>query len=660
MNTERASIASAGTRSESAAPAPRRPPLEPMLDRLPAAAYLCDAEGLITYFNAPAVALWGREPKLRDPKDRYCGSFRLFDPQGHAIPHAECWMALALREDRGFNGKEIAIERPDGARVAALAFANPIHADDGRLTGALNLLVDVSEQRRGVDEARQSLENLQLLIDASPVPIVVIDPDPPIVRFWNAAAERLFGWSVEEVVGRPIPIVPEELRTEFAAERMLVARGQALPGVETARMTKSGERVDVSLSAAPLRGSKGVVTGVLLLFSDVTERRRAEQSLREADRAKNEFLSTLAHELRNPLSPIRNATEIMRLRGEPSPELRWALDVIDRQLQHMTRLVDDLLDISRITMNRMELRRQRIELAEILQDAVEASKPLLDECEHRLSVNVDPQIVVDADRDRLAQVVANLLDNAAKYTARGGAIQLSAMRDGTQAVIVVRDSGIGIPRDQLASIFEMFTQLSPPLERGAGGLGIGLTLAKRLVKMHGGTVEARSGGPGRGSEFTIRLPIAEPQRSEDARASVARPVPRTSLRVLVVDDKEDSAKSLAMLLEMTGNQVRVAHDGVAAVREAEQFRPHAMLLDIGMPRMNGYDAARAIRREPWGRDIYLIALTGWGQEIDRLRSREAGFDQHLVKPVAPAEILDRLARLERSLGLELPGRSVDH
>ena len=660
MSSEHARIAAPPVREETGAPPPRRVSLEPMLDRLPAAAYLCDADGLITYFNAAAVLLWGREPRLRHPDDRFCGAYKLFDAEGRPVPPSESWMALALREGREFTGKEIVIERPDGGRVEALAFAQPIYGEDGRLAGAVNVLVDVTERSRSRDEARDSLANMRLLIDASPVPIVVIDPDPPVVRFWNPAAERLFGWKATDVVGRPIPIVPEELRAEFASQRSVVARGDALPGLETQRVTRDGQRVDVSLSAAPLRGKNGVVTAELLLFADVTERRRSERSLQEADRAKNEFLATLAHELRNPLSPIRNATEIMRLRAEPSSDLQWALDVIDRQLQHLTRLVDDLLDVSRITMNRMHLRRERIELEEILRDAVEACQPVLDEHEHRLSVTVDPHMLVEADRDRLAQVVANLLDNAAKYTERGGTIQLSAVREGDTAVVMVRDTGIGIPSDQLGSIFEMFTQLNPPLDRGGGGLGIGLTLAQRLVRMHGGTVEARSAGPGRGSEFTIRLPVAVPERRADSRTAPGRAVPRTSLRVLVVDDKEDSAKSLGMLLEMTGNEVRIAHDGVAAVREAEQFRPHAALLDIGMPRMNGYEAARAIRREPWGRDIYLIALTGWGQEIDRFRSREAGFDQHLVKPVAPAEILERLAWLERSLGVEFPGRSVDH
>jgi PAS domain S-box-containing protein len=639
----------------------RRTRMEPALERLPAAVYLCDADGLITYFNSRAASLWGREPKLRHPDDRYCGSFKLFDAEGRLVPHAECWMALALREGRDFVGKEISIERPDGRRMNALAFANPLYDDQGHVTGAVNVLVDVTAQRQRKVDARESFEALRLVIDASPVPTIVIDPDPPIVRFWSSAAEKLFGWTADEAVGKPVPIVPDDKRAECAGHHALVGRGEALPGAETSRMTKNGRRIDVTLSASPLRDAEGAVSGLLLVFHDATERRRAEHALKEADRAKNEFLATLAHELRNPLSPIRNATEILRLRGDASPELQWALDVIDRQMQHMTRLVDDLLDISRITMNRLQLRKDRVEIGEILQDAVDSCKAHFEEFEHRLSVTVEPSIVVDADRERLAQVVANLLHNAAKYTERGGSVQLSASHEGDVAVIAVRDTGIGIPENQLTSIFDMFTQLNPAIEGAAhGGLGIGLTLAKRLIELHGGTVKARSGGAGRGSEFTIRMPLApEPRKDDLARAS-RRAVPRTALRVLVVDDKEDSAKSLGMLLEMTGNQVRIAHDGVAAVREAAAFRPHAVVLDIGMPRMNGYDAARAIRREAWGRDVYLIALTGWGQEIDRLRSREAGFDQHLVKPVAPAEILERLAALERSLGLGLPGSAVDH
>ncbi|HEX4440909.1 MAG TPA: PAS domain S-box protein [Thermoanaerobaculia bacterium] len=640
---------------------PRRVRLESALSRLPAAAYMCDADGLITYFNSRAAAIWGREPKLNHPDDRFCGSFKLFDADGRPVSHSECWMALALREGRDFNGNAISIERPDGRRVDALAFVNPIFDDQGRVLGALNVVVDITEQRRSHAPAGESVETRQLLIEASPVPIVVIDPDPPIVRFWNPAAQGLFGWTADEVVGKPIPIVPEEKRVESASHRALVARGDSFPNLETYRLTKSGQRVDVSMSAAPLRSATGSIDGVLLLFADLTERKRAERELKEADRAKNEFLATLAHELRNPLSPIRNATEILRLRGAASPELDWALEIIERQMQHMTRLVDDLLDVSRITMNRLELRKERIEIGEIIKDAVEASRPILEQCEHRLTVTADPRVVVDADRERLAQVLANLLHNAAKYTERGGIILLTAARERDNAVIVVRDTGIGIPDDKLATIFEMFTQLNPVFERAQSGLGIGLTLARRLVHLHGGTIEARSAGAGRGSEFTIRIPVAQTRQDEERpRAAAQRALRRTALRVLVVDDKEDSAKSLGMLLEMTGNEVRMAHDGSAAVAEAAAFRPHAVLLDIGMPRMNGYDAARAIRSERWGRDIYLIALTGWGQEIDRFRSREAGFDLHLVKPVAPGEILDRLAALERSLGMEFPGRSVEH
>ena len=650
MSTEPVVSESPGSRGDRPLPT-RRLRLEPMLDSLPAAAYMCDAEGLITYYNARAAAMWGREPRLRHPDDRFCGSYKLFDADGLPVSHSECWMALALREGQGFNAKEISIERPDGERLSALAFANPIYDEAGRISGAINVVVDVGKSRRRPAGSPESLDTLRLVSDASPAPIVVIDADPPLVRFWNPAAEQLFGWSAEEVLGRPLPVVPDEKLIEFASFRSLAVRGESPRGVETQRVTKSGRRVEVSVSGEPLRDEAGTVTGLLLLFVDLTERKRAEQSLKDADHAKNEFLATLAHELRSPLSPIRNAAEILRLRGDSSPELQWALDVIERQMQHMTRLVDDLLDISRITMNRLELRKETVEIGAILEDAVEACKPILDECEHRLSVTVEPDIVIDADRERLAQVVANLLHNAAKYTERGGSIHLSAVRDGEWVVVGVRDSGIGIPADQLTTIFEMFTQLNPTLERVHGGLGIGLTLVKRLVQMHGGTVEARSGGEGRGSDFTIRLPLPEPATREERAATARRAVPRTSLRVLVVDDKQDSANSLALLLEMTGNQVRIANDGVAAVREAAEFRPHAAVLDIGMPRMNGYDAARAIRREEWGHEIYLIALTGWGQEIDRLRSREAGFDQHFVKPVAPSEILERLAWLERSLGL---------
>jgi signal transduction histidine kinase/CheY-like chemotaxis protein len=359
-------------------------------------------------------------------------------------------------------------------------------------------------------------------------------------------------------------------------------------------------------------------------------------SLKESDQRKDEFLAMLAHELRNPLAPIRNATQILRVKGSALPELQWARDVIDRQVQQMTRLVDDLLDLSRINHGRIELRTEQVELATVVNSAVESSRPLIDKRGHALTVTIPPEpIHLEVDLTRLSQVLANLLNNASKYTEQGGCIWLTAERQNDQVVIRVRDTGIGISTELLPRVFEMFKQVDRSLERSEGGLGIGLTLVQRLVEMHGGTVEAHSLGLGKGSEFVLRLPLAVGDKKQQPpsvadRQNAAAPV---SCRILVVDDNQDSADSIAILLRTMGNEVHAAHDGLEAVDAAAEFQPDIVLLDLGLPKLNGFDAARRIREQPGGQERVLIALTGWGQEEDRRRSQEAGFDHHLTKPI---------------------------
>jgi CheY-like chemotaxis protein/anti-sigma regulatory factor (Ser/Thr protein kinase) len=322
--------------------------------------------------------------------------------------------------------------------------------------------------------------------------------------------------------------------------------------------------------------------------------------------------------------------------------------MIDRQMQQMTRLIDDLLDISRITRNKLELRREPVELAEVLRSAVETSRPLIEACGHQLVVTVPLEpIGLDADPTRLAQAISNLLNNAAKYTNRGGTIRLGAERQGREVVVSVLDTGIGIPPEMLSRVFEMFTQVQHSSERAEGGLGIGLTLVKRLVEMHGGSVEARSEGPGKGSEFLLRLPIDEPSGSRQRAAGWSEQGPSPSgLRLLVVDDNPDVTASLELLLRILGNDVRTARDGAEALEAAEQFRPDVILLDLGLPERTGYEVAREIRRRPWGTRVTLIAVTGWGQAEERRLSREAGFDHHLVKPVVPGDLTRLLASLQ--------------
>ena len=366
---------------------------------------------------------------------------------------------------------------------------------------------------------------------------------------------------------------------------------------------------------------------------------------RESDRRKDEFLAILAHELRNPLAPIRNGLQIMRL-GKGDPEaIEQARAMMERQLGQMVHLVDDLLDLSRISRGKIELRKERVELSMIVQRAVETSRPLIEANCHELTITVPPgPVYVDADVTRVAQVFSNLLNNAAKYTERGGRVQLGVQRRGGEVVVSVKDNGVGIPVHMLPRVFEMFTQVDRNLERSQGGLGIGLSIVKRLVEMHGGSVGVESDGPGMGSEFVVRLPVvlsvAQPNGGDEVPGR-----PSSRRRILVVDDNVDAAMSLAMMLKLMGNEAKTAHDGLEALDVAEAFRPDLILLDIGMPRLNGHETAKRIRERPWGKGVMLVALTGWGQEEDRRKSDEAGFDSHMVKPVEPAAVEKLLANL---------------
>ena len=367
-------------------------------------------------------------------------------------------------------------------------------------------------------------------------------------------------------------------------------------------------------------------------------------TLKDADRRKDEFMATLAHELRNPLAPILNAAEILRRKRPPDPELEWAAEVVYRQVHQMTRLVDDLLDVSRIAQDKIELRKERVELSTVVMGAIEASLPLIEQSGRELTVKVPPEpIILDADPGRLMQVLLNLVNNAAKYTDCGGHIAVTAERRGDRALISVADDGIGIPATMLPRIFEIFMQADHSIERSAGGLGIGLTLVQRLVEMHGGQVEAHSDGPGKGSRFDVLLPVAADVKRDDepARTGSAQPGAAAARRILIVDDNQDAAESLRLLLSMLGHEVRVAHDGLEAVRAAAAHEPEVVLLDLGLPTLSGYEVARRIRGQAGGADVLLIALTGWGKEEDRRRSREAGFDHHLTKPVE-FEALQRL------------------
>lgn len=433
--------------------------------------------------------------------------------------------------------------------------------------------------------------------------------------------------------------------------------------VEHALKTNADNPGDYSYEFRIVRPSDGVMRWLLVsgrtipnadapprrigVTIDITDRKRDEQALQEADRRKNDFLATLAHELRNPLAPIRNAVELLRMKNPLPVDKRGPAEVIDRQTRALTRLVDDLLDISRITQNRLELRREPASLSAIVEAAVEASRPLIDAGGHTLEISLpDEPIALLADVTRLSQVLSNLLNNAARYSDKKGRIQVEVRREGTDAVVRITDEGIGIPAAMLHRVFDMFVQVDRAHERGRGGLGVGLALSRQLIEMHGGRIKAHSPGPGLGSTFEVRIPIvAEVEASVRASAVKKDDVPTSRLRLLVVDDNRDSVDSLSTLLRLMGNDVHMAFDGVEAVHAVQSLRPDVVLLDVGLPLQNGYEAARMIRSEPWGRNVVLIALTGWGQEQDRRRSREAGFDHHLVKPVDPRVLMSLVSEL---------------
>jgi signal transduction histidine kinase/DNA-binding response OmpR family regulator len=439
-----------------------------------------------------------------------------------------------------------------------------------------------------------------------------------------AAVERVLAGGPAEFFPEPPSASPEPATTALVLP--LCARGQPCAALALSREPSGRRFGPAELSMAETLASRAAVA---------LENAHLYQDVQQADRQKNEFLSMLAHELRNPLAPIRNAVHVMRLQGPGAPELQWARDVIDRQVKHMVRLVDDLLDISRITRGKIRLKLEPVDMAAVVAEAVEASRPVIEARRHGLEVSVAAEpLRVNGDAARLAQVLTNLLNNAAKYTDEGGRIWLTVVPEDGAVVARVRDTGVGIPAEALASVFNLFTQMDRSLDRSQGGLGIGLTLVRRLVEMHGGSVEARSEGPGRGSEFVVRLPpFREEPVPADAGGADSAQAGSPGCRVLVVDDNVDAADSLAMLLRLGGCEVRLAHSGADAVEAAPVFRPQLVILDIGLPGMDGYEVARRLRADPVTRGAALVAVTGYGREEDRALSREAGFDHHLVKPV---------------------------
>ncbi len=511
------------------------------------------------------------------------------------------------------------------------------------------IVMDVTARKAAERESEVSRGRLDLVVNSVDVGLWYCDL--PFDRLaWNAKVKEHFGLPPD--AGVTIGTFYDRLhpddreRTREAIERSI--RDRTPYDVEYRTAGLDGRERWVRAIGRAFYAPSGEPASFDGVTVDVTERVRQEQALKDADRRKDEFLATLAHELRNPLAPLRNGLQVMKLAAGDAGAVEQARTMMERQLGQMVHLIDDLLDVSRISRGKLTLRKERVALAAVVQSAVEGSRPLIEASAHRLAVALPPDPVwLEADPTRLAQVFSNLLTNAAKYTDRGGHIALTAERQGDDVVVSVRDTGIGIAPEHLPRLFEMFSQVDTALERSQGGLGIGLALVKGLVTMHGGSIEARSEGLGKGSEFTVCLPVAGGSTAPETKHPRGdQTAVRPRRRVLVADDNRDAADSLAMMLRLHGHEVHAVHDGQEAVDAAGWFRPDLALLDIGMPRLNGFEACRRIREQTWGRGVVLVAVTGWGQEEDKRRATEAGFDHHLTKPADPAALERLLASSE--------------
>ena len=516
---------------------------------------------------------------------------------------------------------------------------------------------DISDRARLYRSLQESEQRFRTVVETQSEMVCRFRLDGTLL-FVNSAYARALGATPEAIVGRNFwDLIPDKERVSVRRRLERLTAQAPEVRIENRFETAAGTRWTLWINRALGVDAEGRVLEAQSTGIDITERKRAEEALRAADRHKDEFIATLAHELRNPLAPIRNGLHLMRVASGKPELLEQARGMMERQFAHLVRLVDDLLEVSRITRGKIELRREQVDVSTVIRSAIEASRPLIEAARHVLMVELpDDPVMLDADPVRIAQVLSNLLNNAAKYTSEGGSIWLRVYREEQYAVIAVRDSGAGIPPDALPGIFDLFAQVERTYDRAQGGLGIGLTLVRSLVRMHGGTVEARSQGVGLGSEFIVRLPLGARQPAP-ARAIGERPPPLTVMRtrILVVDDSRDAADSLELLLRYLGAEVRTAYDGPTGLAALETFKPNVVLLDIGLPGMDGFEVARRIRRSETGENVVLIALSGWGREEDRRRSRDAGIDHHFIKPVDPETQEQLLASLPQRAAAHTPG-----
>lgn len=595
---------------------------------------------------------------------------RLFPLQGEQAAAAplENYLALIHPEDlpqlNASIAQAVAQGTPFEASYRVRGSAGQIHhvlargrveyGADGRALRLPGVILDITRQKQMEDALHSSEERYGTLIEVMDQAYCVIEMlydangKPVDWRYLEGNPAFVKQSGLENAIGRTIrEMVPGHDQHWFNVYDEVLRTGHPIRYENEAQAMQRWFDIYATRLGGP--GSRKLA----VLFSDISVRKRHELQLRkladdlsEMDRRKTEFLATLAHELRNPLAPIRNGLQIMRMAADKPDTVARVRDVMERQVNQMVHLVDDLLDVARITRGQIELKPDRIDLKNVIASAVETNLPLIEANRHQLQLELDEQaLMLDADPTRLAQVVGNLLNNAAKYTPAGGQISLIARRDHNEAVIAVRDSGIGIPPAALGSVFDMFTQVGQNMGRAQGGLGIGLSLVRRLAELHGGSASAASDGPGKGSTFTIRLPLLPLPPQAVAQAKPTMPAANGQLRVLVVDDNTDAAETLCAILDMMGHQAEMVHDGAQALAKAPQFRPDVIFLDIGLPDMNGYEVARALRQTPAGSGCVLVALTGWGGEDDRNQANAAGFNHHLTKPAQLNAIGELLASL---------------
>jgi PAS domain S-box-containing protein len=595
------------------------------------AIFLLDPDGIVMSWNAGAQRIKGYEAN-----EIIGRPFTTFYPQ-EAIdsgwPQEELRRAAANGriQDEGWR------VRKDGSLFWANVVITALCTSDGELRGFLKITRDLTERKLAEEHLRQSEERLRLMIESvRDYAIFMLDPEGRIVS-WNQGAERIKGYKAEEIIGKHFSVFysSEDLAAGKPARELEVAKSEGRVEDEGWRVRKDRSQFWANVIITALFDHDGTLRGFAKITRDLTDRRQVEQ-LQLADRQKNEFLAMLAHELRNPLAPIRNGVELLKTAVTREPIIHETTRMMERQITHLVRLVDDLMDVSRIVTGKIHLEREPIDISTVIERAIEEVQPTIDARGHELMV-VRPvrPVIVNGDVVRLAQVVSNLLSNAAKYTDKPSQIWLSIEPNEHRVLLRVRDSGIGMTAEELARIFNLFEQADTSIARSQGGLGIGLTLVKRIVELHGGAVTATSAGLSQGSEFVVQLPTCNMLAQHSKPGHSGDPKRHSGRRILIVDDNVDAALSVERLLKLWGHEVQTVFNGPDALELARTFRPQLVLLDIGMPGMSGYEVAKSLRAQPEFQGVVITALTGYGQAEDRRRSREAGFNHHLTKPPDP-------------------------